>query len=54
MEHLFEPFVRQRESGYGLGLWVSYQIVQQLGGRIEVASAPGDTRFAAHLPLDQT
>ena len=32
LEHLFEPFVERRR-GSGLGLWVTYQIVQQLQGR---------------------
>lgn len=34
--HLFEPFCTFSESGHGLGLWVTYQIVNQLGGTISV------------------
>ncbi|MGN2393397.1 sensor histidine kinase, partial [Pelomicrobium sp. G1] len=30
-QYLFEPFFRLSEDGNGLGLWVTYQIVQQLG-----------------------
>jgi signal transduction histidine kinase len=55
MQRLFEPFSADRgsakEGGHGLGLWVTYQIVTQLGGDISVDSAPGDTRFAVRLPL---
>lgn len=51
MAHLFEPFVSGREGGHGLGLWVSYQIVQQLGGRINVACADGEVRFSVRLPI---
>lgn len=51
LEHLFEPFYRRAGEGSGLGLWVSYQIVQQLGGSIEATSAPDDTRFRVHLPI---
>ena len=51
LEHLFEPFYRRAGEGSGLGLWVSYQIVQQLGGSIDVTSAPGDTRFRVYLPI---
>lgn len=40
LERLFEPFVGSGESGAGLGLWVTYQIIEQLGGRISI-SAPG-------------
>lgn len=51
LEHLFEPFARSSGEGHGLGLWVSYQIVRQLGGRISAQSHPGDTRFEVVLPL---
>jgi signal transduction histidine kinase len=51
-EHLFEPYFGEGE-GHGLGLWVTYQLVQQLKGRIEVDSIPGYTRFAVILPLDE-
>lgn len=50
MEHLFEPF---HGEGHGLGLWVTYQIVQQLNGCIEARSQPGeDTCFSVTLPLE--
>lgn len=48
---LFEPFASRRRQGHGLGLWVSYQIIQQLNGRITVASEAGNTRFTVTLPL---
>lgn len=51
MSHLFEPFAHRRESGHGLGLWVTYQIVQQLKGEIAVQSVPGETLFTVELPL---
>jgi len=51
MEHLFEPFSSQREDGHGLGLWVTYQIVHQLGGEIVAESVPEETRFTVTLPL---
>jgi signal transduction histidine kinase len=50
-QYLFEPFSRLSESGNGLGLWVTYQIVQQLGGSIHVHSKPGETRFVVRLPV---
>lgn len=50
-EHLFEPFVTQRDSGHGLGLWVTYQIMQKLGGHIVVNNDQGITHFAVHIPL---
>jgi len=51
MEHLFEPFSSKREDGHGLGLWVTWQIVHQLGGEIVAESVPDETRFTVTLPL---
>jgi len=48
--HLFEPFTGTKEGGHGLGLWVTYQIVQQLHGRIKVVSRDGQTYFVLNLP----
>lgn len=53
LEHLFEPFVSYREGGLGLGLWVTYQLVSQLAGRIEVSCEDGAVRFAVSVPIDE-
>ena len=54
-EHLFEPFTNAGETGRGLGLWVCYQIVKQLGGNIAVDSTMTEpvasTRFTVVLPF---
>jgi signal transduction histidine kinase len=50
LEHLFEPFIS--DTGTGLGLWLVYQIIQQLGGDIRVSNGPPLTRFEARIPLD--
>jgi len=52
--YLFEPFTSLSENGNGLGLWVIYQIVQQLGGLITVQSEPDKTQFTVQLPLERT
>lgn len=52
--YLFEPFTSLSDNGNGLGLWVIYQIVQQLGGLITVQSEHDSTRFTVQLPLEQT
>jgi signal transduction histidine kinase len=50
--NLFEPFVTTKSSGLGLGLSISYEIVQRHGGRITVDSLPGQgTVFTVWLPL---
>lgn len=51
MQRLFEPFTHFNEEGSGLGLWVTYQIVKQLDGRIDVARREGRTVFSVDLPL---
>ncbi len=49
--HLFEPFMEGRPEGTGLGLWVTYQVVQQVAGEIEVESEQGRTRFEVTIPV---
>ncbi len=53
LAHIFEPFVSGREGGHGLGLWVTYQTVRQLGGHISVDSAAGKVSFRVRLPLKE-
>jgi signal transduction histidine kinase len=49
---LFEPF-SENATGNGLGLWVTYQLVHQLEGNIEVKSRDGKTQFAVELPIKE-
>jgi len=53
LPRLFEPFFTTKDPGQGtgLGLYVSYNIIQKHHGVIEVTSKPGDTRFIVRLPL---
>jgi signal transduction histidine kinase len=41
LERVFEAFVTLREGGNGLGLTISRQIVEQLGGTLVLESTPG-------------
>ncbi len=51
MEHLFEPFSPLSESGHGLGLWVTWQIVHQLGGRIAAQAKENLMVFEVRIPI---
>jgi signal transduction histidine kinase len=50
-ERLFEPFFTTREKGTGLGLAFVREIVADHRGRVDVASANGETTFTLILPL---
>lgn len=51
LEHIFEPFFTTKDNGTGLGLPLSRQIIEQLGGRMEADSVPGQgATFTIDLP----
>ncbi|MCH7881184.1 MAG: hypothetical protein IIB69_06360 [Proteobacteria bacterium] len=51
IENIFDPFFTTKEVGLGLGLSISYRIMESLGGKIEVANiATGGARFELYLP----
>ncbi|MEE8557476.1 MAG: HAMP domain-containing sensor histidine kinase, partial [Myxococcota bacterium] len=53
---VFDPFFTTKDpgAGTGLGLWNAHRWAELLGGRLEVSSAPGRTRFSLFLPLADT
>lgn len=54
LPRISEPFYTTKTAGTGLGLPLSYNIVREHGGRVEVDSAPGrGTTFIITLPVDQ-
>ena len=55
LERIFNPFFTTKKvgEGTGLGLYVCQNLVENLGGRIEVQSQPGiGSRFQVFLPLE--
>ena len=54
LPRISDPFYTTKTAGTGLGLPLSYNIVREHGGRVEVDSAPGrGTTFIITLPVDQ-
>jgi PAS domain S-box-containing protein len=52
MGRLFDPFFSTKTEGTGLGLFVSQNIVQEQGGRIDVESTVGEgSTFKVFLPV---
>ncbi|PWB33335.1 two-component sensor histidine kinase [Pseudomonas sp. SDI] len=56
-EHLnsvFDPFFTTKPvgEGLGLGLAISYGIIHEAGGRLQVDNQPGGARFSFTLPID--
>jgi signal transduction histidine kinase len=51
LTHVFEPFYTTKDSGTGLGLAVSYNIIESHQGTLSVASVPGHgATFTVRLP----
>jgi signal transduction histidine kinase len=54
LPRIFEPFFTTKGvgAGTGLGLDISYRVIRQHNGSIEVQSQPGNTRFIVRLPVE--
>jgi signal transduction histidine kinase/DNA-binding response OmpR family regulator len=52
VNRLFEPFYTTKPNGTGLGMAISYGIIERHGGTIDVSSEPGQgTTFVVTLPV---
>jgi C4-dicarboxylate-specific signal transduction histidine kinase len=53
-EHLFEPFYTTRTEGSGLGLAVSRELINRMGGTLEYRDGGAGATFAIHLPAGES
>ena len=54
LSHIFEPFYTTKSEGLGLGLYITHNIVEEHGGRIEVQSLFGaGATFTVWLPTGE-
>jgi signal transduction histidine kinase len=55
LKQIFDPFFSSREAGegVGLGMSISYRIIQRHGGRIEVSNQSGSVKFDILLPYGE-
>jgi two-component system, OmpR family, sensor kinase len=51
LAHVFERFYTGNAGGSGLGLAIARELANQMHGRLEVRSRPGETVFRLTLPL---
>jgi len=52
ISEIFEPFVTTKgEKGLGIGLWISRNIVEKLGGTIHVRSSTEDAGHGSHFTI---
>ena len=52
LEEIFEPFVTTKgEKGLGIGLWISRNIVEKLGGTIQVRSTTAEAGHGTHFTI---
>ncbi len=52
---LFEPFFTTKDNGLGLGLSISRQIIQSMGGTLKAASSLlGGAQFIVNIPIKKT
>lgn len=50
-DHLFRPFVSTKHGGFGIGAFEARQVIQAMGGTLDVVSREGEgTRFTIGLP----
>jgi len=52
---IFNPFFTSKKQGYGLGLFIVHNVVEEHGGAIEVDSEPGKgTTFTIVIPAKES
>ena len=52
LSRIFDPYFTKKSSGTGLGLAIAHNIIDAMGGKINVTSSPGQgTTFSVTIPI---
>jgi signal transduction histidine kinase len=53
MAQIFDPFFSTKDEGVGLGLWVSYNLVERHGGKLVVENSSSDQGVVFTIRMPQ-
>jgi two-component system sensor histidine kinase HydH len=54
LSRIFDPYFTTKSTGTGLGLAIAHNIMEAMGGKINISSRPGKgTTFTLRIPIKE-